>query len=282
MILSAIDALGAKVRKENRDLFVQRQINLVFLIVQVFVLSTANPASSEVVDITLLHLNDIDEVTSLEPGTAKEVQLWVEKAERGFRADGFVPQQAIATTNIALDGLNSSVRNHATNLTALIALAMLQEVERADLAIFNSGSIQINNYIPPGLITQYDIIRIFPFGGKVLAVEMNGSVLERVLEQGRANRGTSGYLQTVNVSLKPNFTTWLIRGEPLDPSRNYRVAINDFLLSGKEKGLEFLNFNQKGVRLLAQKRDIRFAVIEQLKGSSAKSTLRQSKKLGNR
>ncbi len=228
--------LGSKVRREDY-FFVQRQVSLFFsgfvLVVQVFVLSIANRA--------------------------------IAKTERGFHADGFVPQQAIATTNVALDGLNSSVRNRATNLTALIALAMLQEVERADLAIFNSGSIQINDYIRPGLITQYDIIRIFPFGGKVLAVEMNGSLLERVLEQGRANRGTGGYLQTANVSIKPSLSTWIIAGEPLDPSRNYRVAIYDFLMSGKEKGLEFLNLNQKGARLIAQKRDIRFAVIEQLR-----------------
>jgi 5'-nucleotidase len=48
-------------------------------------------------------------------------------------------------------------------------------------------------------------------------------------------------------------------------------------MSGKEKGLEFLNFKQPGVRLIAQKRDIRFAVIEQLKDSVFKSTLMPSK-----
>ena len=238
---------------------------------QVFVLSTANRAIASVNNQNLCYntpdsqLQPITDKIPEDTRVAQIVKQWVDKVDRGVRADGFVSEQAIATTNIALDGLDSSVRNRATNLTALIALAMLQEVERADLAIFNSGSIQINDYIPPGLITQYDIIRIFPFGGKVLAVEMNGSLLERVLEQGRANRGTSGYLQTANVSIKSSLSTWIIAGEPLDPSRNYRVAINDFLMSGKEKGLEFLNFNQKGVRLIAQKRDIRFAVIEQLR-----------------
>lgn len=211
-----------------------------------------------------------------ELNTAQVVRQWVDKAERS-RANGFVPEQAIATTNVALDGLNSSIRDRATNLTALIAHAMLQEVDKADLAIFNSGSIQIDDYIPPGIITQYDIIRILPNGSKVLAVEMNGSLLQRVLEQGQANRGTGGYLQTANVSFKPKFSTWLIQGEALDPNRKYRVAINDFLMSGKEKGLEFLNFNQPGVRLIAQKRDIRFAVIEQLKDSVFRSTLMKSR-----
>lgn len=199
-----------------------------------------------------------------ELNAAQIVRQWVDKAERS-RANGFVPEQAIATTNVALDGLNSSIRDRATNLTALIAHAILQEVDKADLAMFNSGAIQIDDYIPPGIITQHDIIRVFPNGSKVLAVEMNGSLLQRVLEQGRANRGTGGYLQTANVSRKPEIGTWVINGEPLDPNQKYRVAINDFLMSGKEKGLEFLNFNQPGVRLIARKRDIRFAVIKQLR-----------------
>lgn len=207
--------------------------------------------------------------------TAQVVKQWVERAYQGFRVSGFVPEQAIATTNIALDGLESSVRNKSTHLTALIAQAMLTEAKKADLAIFNAGSIRIDDYIPPGQITQYDIIRILPFGGKVLVVEMNGSLLKRVLEQGQANQGKGGYLQTANVSLKPDIGTWLIQRQPLEMNRNYRVAINDFLMTGKEKGLEFLNLEQMGVKLIAEKRDIRFAVIEQLKANNPESALRK-------
>ena len=212
-----------------------------------------------------------------DPSTAQILKQSVDNADRRLRAHGFVPEQAIATTNVALDGLNSSIRDRATNLTALIVNAILQEVDKADLAIFNSGAIQIDDYIPPGIITQHDIIRILPNGSKILAVEMNGSLLQQVLEQGQANRGTGGYLQTANVSKKPEIGTWVINGEPLDPNQKYRVAINDLLMSGKEKGLEFLNFNQPGVRLIAQKRDIRFAVIEQLKDSVFGSTLMKSR-----
>lgn len=223
-----------------------RVMNLIRWSLVVLVLYITNPARAEVTDLT--------------PAIGG-----VEKANQGFRASGFVPEQAIATTNVALDGLDTSVRDRATNLTALIAQAMLQEVYKADVAIFNGGSIRINDYIPPGIITQDDILRTLPQGGKILAVEMSGSLLQRVLEQGQANRGTGGYLQTANVSKKPEIGIWLIQGEPLIPEKNYRVAINDFLLSGKEQGLEFLHFNQKGVRLLAQKRDMRLAVIKQLK-----------------
>jgi 5'-nucleotidase/UDP-sugar diphosphatase len=34
--------------------------------------------------------------------------------------------------------------------------------------------------------------------------------------------------------------TWLIGGVPLAPARSYKVAINDFLLTGREIKLDFL------------------------------------------
>lgn len=199
-----------------------------------------------------------------DPRTAKIVQQWVERGFQGFRADGFEPEQAIATTTETLDGLESSVRNRSTNLTQLIAQAMLAEVEGANLAIFNGGSIRIDDQIPAGSITQYDVIRMLPFGGKVLAVDLKGDLLKRVLDQGRINRGSGGYLQTANVSWDDASKTWMIQGRSLDPNQTYRVAINDFLMSGNETGLGFLTLQAPGAKLVAERQDIRFAVINQL------------------
>ncbi|MDZ8189624.1 MAG: bifunctional metallophosphatase/5'-nucleotidase [Nostoc sp. ChiSLP02] len=200
-----------------------------------------------------------------EPKTAKIVHEWVEKSYQAFRANGFEPNQKIAEVKFALDGLEASVRNQQTKLTELIASAMLKEVPDADLAIFNSGSIRLDDVILPGPITQYDAIRILPFGGKVVAVEINGDVLQRVLDRGQANKGSGGYLQTAKVSQQPNSKNWLIQGQPLDPQRTYKIAIAEFLISGKEKGLDFLNLQQPGIKFIAEKRDIRFALIDQLK-----------------
>jgi hypothetical protein len=49
--------------------------------------------------------------------------------------NGFEPQEVIATTTVALDGLESSVRNRATHLTDLIGQAMLKTVPEASLDI---------------------------------------------------------------------------------------------------------------------------------------------------
>jgi 5'-nucleotidase/UDP-sugar diphosphatase len=199
-----------------------------------------------------------------DPTTAKVVQQWQQKGFQAFRESGFDPDQPVATTTEFLDGLEESVRNRSTNLTQLIANAMIREGGEAELSIFNSGSVRIDDRLPPGKISQYDVIRILPFGGKVLLVEMPGTLLKRVLEQGKANRGTGGYLQTAKVDYDEK-TGWQIQGQPLQPNRNYRVAINDFLMSGKEQNLGFLSLQTPGVKLMAEKRDIRFAVIQELR-----------------
>ncbi len=78
-------------------------------------------------------------------------------------------------------------------MTDLIAQGMLTSTNNeADLAIVNSGSIGIDDVLPPGKVTQYDMVRIMPFEGKVFLVEMGGSLLEQVLNQGLANKGTGG------------------------------------------------------------------------------------------
>lgn len=209
-----------------------------------------------------------------EPATAKVVNAWVEKGFAGFRSSGFEPGELVAVYPQPLDGLEASVRNRPTGLTELIAEAMLTAAgAETDLAIFNSGSIRIDDVLPPGQITQYDVIRMMPFGGKVLTVEMSGELLGQVLNQGVANKGTGGYLQTANVQWDEGSQQWNIAGQALEATATYQVAINDFLMSGRETGLEFLTLEASGVALLNGGEDIRFAVIQQLRiaGASAQA-----------
>jgi 5'-nucleotidase / UDP-sugar diphosphatase len=212
-------------------------------------------------------LQPVTEAIPEEPETAKLVNEWMEKGFEAFRAQGFSPDKKVINNKVALDGLESHVRNQKTNLTEILANSMLQEVEKADLAVFNSGSIRIDDIIPPGTITQYDVIRTLPFGGKVLAIEMNGTILQKMLNQGQANQGRGGYLQTANVSKDEKTGVWLVGKKPLRMQQTYRLAINDFLVSGKETNLEFVNLQESGIKLIGEKRDIRFVLIDGLRKS---------------
>lgn len=220
------------------------------------------------------NLQLITEAIPDEPNTAVVVEKWLNIAFKAFEEMGFKPREEIATTQIDLDGLEESVRNQPTELTKIIAQGMLKEVPTADLAIFNSGSVRIDDIIPPGAITQYDVLRILPFGGNVLAVEMTGELLKQVLDQGEKNRGKGGYLQTANIS-KDN-AGWLINQELLNVKRIYKVAITDFLISGREQGLEFLNTENKGIQSTVVKRDIRETTIAQLRTLSTSAPSNRS------
>lgn len=197
-----------------------------------------------------------------DPQTAAVVDFWVERAYDGFRQQGFAPASVVADTSTPLDGRAASVRNGPTALTSLIANAMLHDAKGAELAIYNSGSIRIDDVIPSGPVTQYDVIRILPFGGKVMTVTMRGHLVGQVLDQGVRNQGTGGFLQTANIVRQGD--TWHIQGAPLDANRTYTVAINDFLLTGHENGLGFLTSDNPGLTIVQDNDDIRKAVIAEM------------------
>lgn len=209
-------------------------------------------------------LRPVTSDTPEDPAVKQEVAKWVQAAFDGFRKDGFQPEERVTISAMALDGTEESVRSGETDLTRLIAEGMLQGTEGAELAVYNGGAIRIDDTLPPGPITQYDVIRILPFGGKVLLVEIQGSLLQKALDQGVANRGIGGYLQTAGVTREAGGPGWRIAGAPLDPDRAYRVAILDFLLTGREQNLEYLNRDAPGVKVLREGSDIRQTTIQQL------------------
>jgi 5'-nucleotidase len=196
---------------------------------------------------------------------AKVVQKWVDAAFAGFRSAGFEPAKVVANVSVPLDGLESTVRHHSTALTELIAQSMLHAAPGAELAFFNGGSIRIDDVLPPGNVTEYDIIRILPFGGMIVSVEMKGSLLGRVLDQGVKNKGSGGFLHAANVTHSADQTSWLFNGKALEMDRYYRAATSDFLLTGLEKGLDFLKRDNPDLRNVSECLEVRKSLIAELK-----------------
>lgn len=200
-----------------------------------------------------------------DPATAAEVERWLDAGWAGFREAGFEPEEVVTTVPEALDGLESSVRYRPTNLSDLIARGMLAEVEGADLAMVSGGSIRIDDVVPPGPLTQYDVIRMLPFGGAVVEVEMGGALVAQVLDQGVANVGSGGYLQTAGAERDGDGAGWIVGGTPVDPEATYRVAISDFLITGRETGLDYLTPEHPDLSVVRDHRDVRQALIDELR-----------------
>ena len=193
---------------------------------------------------------------------AKVVNHWVKLAYEGFRKEKFEPDSVVAHIPIPLDGLERSVRFHSTELTKLIAETMRLAMNRTELSFFNGGFIRIDDVLPPGPLTHYDIIRTLPFREIIVSIEMKGSLLKKVLDTGQQEIGHGGDLHTAGGSFREN--NWLINDQPLDLNRIYRVATNGFLLTGKETGLEFFNRHHPELKVIETGPDLRQALIAEI------------------
>jgi len=205
----------------------------------------------------------VDETIALDPEVDATVRRWVERGFEGFRRDGFKPEALVATTTEPLDGRESTVRNRAGKLTDLITAAIARDAGTVDVALFNGGSVRIDDVLPPGPITEYDVIRVLPFGGKSAKATFDGELLARVLDTGINNRGLGGYLHASGARFDSG--VWLVQGKPIERTRRYTVALPEFLLTGREVNLGYLTHANPQVHDVEPLRDIRRAVIEELK-----------------
>ena len=214
-------------------------------------------------------LKYLNENIPFDSATNAVVQKWSAIAEKSYASIGFNANKVVIPAGEALDGRESVIRSKPSNLTRLITAAVANACPMADVAIVNSGSIRVDDVLVPP-ISQYDILRAMPFGGGIREVDMKGSLLQQVILAGEKNAGSGGYLLTQPINITNN--TVAVKGVPIDLNRTYRVALTDFLLSGKEANLDFLNVNNPGITRVYDaevapgnpKSDIRLAVVTYL------------------
>jgi 5'-nucleotidase len=208
-------------------------------------------------------LEPMDEKVVPDAAMEAEVRRWTTAAFNAFRRDGFNPETVVAKVPEPLDGRDSTVRVRTGNLTELIAAAIDREAGDVDVAIINGGSIRVDDILPAGPVTQYDIIRVLPFGGKVLKATLDGGLLIQVLNAGVDNQGTGGFLHARGATRLEG--QWSVNGQPVDATRRYTVAVPEFLLTGGETRLKFLTRTNPQVHDVLELSDIRQAVITELK-----------------
>jgi 5'-nucleotidase len=205
----------------------------------------------------------VDSTIRLSPRVSREVAHWTTLADSAWRAQGLDPKAVVTRLTEPLDGREAIVRTRQTRLGEVIADALKGEVPGAEVGIVNGGSIRFDDVLAPGPITVYDLIRVLPFGGKVVGTTMTGALLQKVVEQGEANIGSGGYLQLSGIRREGD--RWTVNGAPLDPERHYVVGASDFLLTGRETGLSWLAPGNPGLGPIREYRDIRQALTDRLR-----------------
>ncbi|MBW7651783.1 5'-nucleotidase C-terminal domain-containing protein [Anoxybacillus sp. ST4] len=148
-------------------------------------------------------------------------------------------QQVIATIDVQLDGERANVRTKETNLGNLVADAMRQALQ-TDVALTNGGGIRAS--IPKGDVTRNHILTTLPFANTLVKVSMSGADLKKALEHGvrlypEQNGGfphVSGIQFTFDATKQAGarVASVKINGQPLDETKMYTVATNDFIAKG--------------------------------------------------
>jgi 5'-nucleotidase/UDP-sugar diphosphatase len=209
-----------------------------------------------------VRFDSMDARVPLQPRTQAVVSRWMTAGIEAFKRDGLVPEAVVAVVPIALDGREGTVRRRGGELTALIADALQRETQ-ADVGILNGGTIRIDDVLRPGPVRQYDVIRILPFGGKVLKATVDGALLARLLDVGAQNVGIGGFLHPTGVTRAGS--TWAVNGRPIEPAAAYTIGVPEFLLTGGETGMDFLARTNPQVRDVQEFRDIRVVVMDELR-----------------
>lgn len=139
----------------------------------------------------------------------------------------------IGTVNGHLEGDRSKVRFVQTNLGRLILAAQMARTE-ADFAVMSGGGIR--DSIEAGNITYKDVLKVQPFGNTLVYIDMPGSAVVEYLTAVAQNTPDSGaYPQFANVSFNAaggKLSELKIKGEPVDPTKTYRMATLSFNATG--------------------------------------------------
>jgi 2',3'-cyclic-nucleotide 2'-phosphodiesterase (5'-nucleotidase family) len=155
----------------------------------------------------------------------------------------------IGTTANELDSRSATVRSQEAAIGNLIADA-IRDSTGGEVAITNGGGIRANKQYPAGAkLTRRDILSELPFGNTTALVEITGADLKAALENGvsqmeqRAGRFPQVSGLTFEVDPKApvgsRISNVKANGEPLDPAKKYKVATNNFMLTGGDGYVPF-------------------------------------------
>lgn len=190
-------------------------------------------------------LRRIDGSIPSEPATASVVNKWETIKSNSLTSAGFDANKKVADLKDPLDCREAVVRHQQVPVGQLITKAMQASAKgrQPDCILLNSGSIRVDDVLN-GALTELDVVRMLPFGGGISEVEMRGSLLKQTLDAGMVNKGKGGYLQWLGI--RRDDSQWFIGAVPVDPEKNYRVVLPDFLLTGNETNMGFLKTEASG------------------------------------
>jgi len=211
----------------------------------------------------------VDESIEADPKVTAIVKNWEEKVYGAFRKLGLEPTRNVCFLVDTLNGMESSIRYEQNSMGYAVNSALTLQ-NGADGSFINAGAIRIDDKVI-GPITELDVIRIMPFGNKIVEVEMKGELLEKMIKTNNGRKGLGGYLQ-YSPNIKYQHEALFINDSPIENEKIYRIRTIEFLLSGKELQLEYFTPSNPSIYRVTsvlndakEQLDLRMAFIQDLK-----------------
>ena len=205
-------------------------------------------------------LRAVDDRYAEDPEVQGRIDYWRKRAFSVFHTTlGVDPSMPVATISENLDGRMQTVRTQQTPLGHLIANSLRKPLPStsddvcgsATIALFNAGEIRIDDFMEYGAVTQYDLLRVLPYGfsddDEVVMIDVTGAVLKKMLTTTDAHPGAGSYMQRIGVDgLNGAYT---INGEVIEDQKVYRVGTTYFVTTGRERYIDFFNADKNGTGL---------------------------------
>ncbi len=177
-------------------------------------------------------VRQIDDTIAEEPVTKAVVDKWQTRAYAVMEEMGYAPLREVLRLTRPLECREAVIRTSQTNFGRLTTDAMAYALPGADAYLLNSGTMRLDDDLHE-IVTEYDVLRTYPYGGKLVRIQLPGAVLQRTLETGlHRNFGEGGYLQVGGVAAAADTR--------LNATATYAVVLPEFLARGREANLEFL------------------------------------------
>ena len=139
----------------------------------------------------------------------------------------------IGSTDGRLEGDRSVVRAKPASMGVLIGRALIDKT-KADFAVVNAGGVR--DSFAAGKLTYKDVLKVQPFGNTTVTVDLTGAEVMAYLNAvAKMSVGSGAFAQFAGIDLVitgGTVSSAAIRGAPVDPSRTYRMVINNFIAAG--------------------------------------------------
>jgi 2',3'-cyclic-nucleotide 2'-phosphodiesterase (5'-nucleotidase family) len=184
----------------------------------------------------------LDHTIPKDPEVDARVQQWMAALSEKLGGN-----KTIGMTGNLLEGVEPAVRGRETALGNLLTDAAREQMQ-TDIAVLNGGSIRINDNIPAGPITTYDMEGIFYYTNHLVAFRVTGQqLLDMLLNSvSRVDAGDGRFLQISGMSFTyrardGKFTVdpadVRVGGKPLDLNATYSMTTIDYVyLNGPDDG----------------------------------------------